>query len=502
VNTNARAADEAFIREPEDIFVDMYLRQFYDPSLAQASYLIGCQATGDAIVIDPLRDVDAYITVAQAEGLRISYVTETHIHADFVSGSRELAARSGATLCLSAEGGADWQYAFAEHDGAHLLRDGDRIAVGNINLDVMHTPGHTPEHLSFVVTDTPSGVGPIGVVTGDFVFVGDVGRPDLLEKAAHVADTMEASARTLFASLARFRTLPDHLQVWPGHGAGSACGKALGAIPSSTVGYEKLANWGVIERDEDAFVRVVLDGQPDPPRYFAEMKRINREGPVVLGSMPIPRALPASDVIDSARDGGWLIDLRDAPAFGAAFVPGALSIPFTRSFSTWAGWLVPYDVEVTLLVPDAGSTHVGGAELAERAARELVMIGLDRVRGWCSSDGAIAAWVAQGTSAAVIPQVDVAALADGLARESLHALDVRAESEWSAGHLTGVTNVPLGHLMTSTSALPESPIVVHCQSGARSAIAASVLYRLGHRDVRNLTGGYQAWVRAGFAVER
>ena len=248
---------------------------------------------------------EQYVDAAAAEGLRITQVTETHIHADFVSGARELAHLTGAQLLLSSEGGLDWQYAYAAEAGARLLKDGDRIAVGNIDLEVMHSPGHTPEHISFIVTDRPAAAGPWGILTGDFVFVGDVGRPDLLERAAGFAGTMETAARTLFRSLARFRALPDHLQVWPGHGAGSACGKALGAIPSSTVGYEKIGNWGVAEIDEEAFVRGVLDGQPEPPRYFAEMKRINKHGPRLLdrtdGAFPVVQRLPRNGDRAAAR---------------------------------------------------------------------------------------------------------------------------------------------------------------------------------------------------------
>ena len=274
----------------------MLLKRFYDDGLAQASYLIGCAATGEAIVIDANRDIAQYTDVATAEKLRITHISETHIHADYVSGSRELARATGAQLYLSAEGGKDWQYRFAEDDKAILVRNGDVIKVGNIRLEVWHTPGHTPEHLSFLVTDTAGATDPMGIVTGDFVFVGDVGRPDLLEKAAKVANTMEAGAKDLFRSLERFRTLPDYLQVWPGHGAGSACGKALGAVPTSTVGYERRFNWGVATTDETEFVTMVLAGQPEPPLYFAEMKRINRDGPRVLGGFPTPakgdRALP------------------------------------------------------------------------------------------------------------------------------------------------------------------------------------------------------------------
>lgn len=482
----------------------MLLRQFYDSSLAQASYLIGCQATGDAIVIDPLRDVQQYLDAARSEGVRIRHVTETHIHADFVSGARELVAHTKATLHLSAEGGADWQYAYAEADGARLLHDGDRIVVGNIHLDVMHTPGHTPEHLSFVVTDTPSGVGPIGILSGDFVFVGDVGRPDLLEKAAKVANTMEASAHVLFHSLERFRALPDHLQVWPGHGAGSACGKALGAIPSSTVGYEKLSNWGVGTTNEDEFVRGVLDGQPEPPKYFAQMKRINREGPAVLGHLPRPAELAAHQIISLTNASEWMLDLRDAKSFARAHVPSAISLPMSRTFSTWAGWMVPYHDDITLLIPtgDGADSKARAQAMATHAARELAMIGLDRVRGWIDADAALAAWTAAGHPVQQTMLIDATELAAGLSDGTLHAVDVRGRSEWEAGHLPGVSNVPLGWLSDELEALPAAPLVVQCQVGARSAIAASLLQRLGRTDVRSLSGGIDAWVAAALPVER
>jgi hydroxyacylglutathione hydrolase len=477
----------------------MFFTQLYDRSLAQASYLIGCQATGDAIVIDPLRDVRPYLEVAAREGLRITHVTETHIHADFVSGARELAAATGARLHLSAEGGTDWQYAFAASDGAALLHDGDVLMVGNIKLEVLHTPGHTPEHLSFVVTDTPAASGPMGILTGDFVFVGDVGRPDLLEKAAKVANTMEAGARTLFQSLQRFRALPDHLQVWPGHGAGSACGKALGAVPSSTVGYEKRANWGVATLDESEFVRMVLDGQPEPPAYFAQMKRINREGPAVLGTVRTPprdepRALP-----DLVRDRAWLVDLRSSAEFATGHVPGALNLPLNRSFATWAGSLLPYDVPIHLISGERGDNAVSEIEAA---VHDLAQIGLDRVGSWFDAD-ALDRWMRDGREWQDVPMIDAQALASRQLREPLQVLDVRGASEFSAGHLPDVSNVPLGDLPSVAASLDVlTPIVVQCQSGARSMIAASVLQRAGRQDVFNLIGGFVAWRDAGLPVDR
>ena len=472
----------------------MFFQRFYDKPLAQASYMVGCQRTGEAIVVDPNRDVAQYIETAAKEGLRITHVTETHIHADFVSGARELAARTGATLLLSDEGDVEWKYAFAAADGARLLKDGDHVMIGNIRLDVLHTPGHTPEHISFIVTDTPAASGPWGILTGDFVFVGDVGRPDLLEKAAGHVGTMEAAARILFASLRRFRTLPDHLQVWPGHGAGSACGKALGAISSSTVGYEKVANWGVATLDEDEFVRTVLDGQPEPPKYFAQMKRINKEGPRVLGAFPQPEHADASSLARVLDAGQIVADIRPAADFAMGHVPGTINIPLNGSFNTWAGWLLPYDRDVMLLVDDECQDCAG------TAVRDLAMIGLDRVTGIFGSES-ITAWSSSGRTLETTTQRTASEVAHMIERGEVQVIDVRGHSEWDAGHLPGVPNIPLGYLAERIGELAtDKPVVVHCQGGSRSAIAASVLQAHGVHNVINLVGGITAWKHAGLPV--
>lgn len=474
----------------------MFFRELYDQALAQASYVIGCQATGEAIVIDPLRDPAPYLDVARAEGLRITHVTETHIHADFVSGARELCAATGAQLFLSAEGGPEWQYAFAEHDQARLLHDGDRIMVGNIQFDVLHTPGHTPEHLTFVVTDTPRGAGAMGILTGDFVFVGDVGRPDLLERAAGLAGTMEAGARTLFHSLQRFRTLPDHLQVWPGHGAGSACGKALGAVPSSTVGYEKLSNWGVSARDETAFVAAVLEGQPEPPRYFAAMKRMNRDGPPVLGVPPVATQMPADHVIDGVHTSTrWVLDLRPAGQFAEGHIDGSLSLPYSKTFSTWVGSIIPVTDEIVLLSdndPDA----------VQWAVRDLSRIGFDRIIGWADASETLSAWRAAGHALHAIPQVSVDRVLPTVADSAAAIVDVRGRTEWDAGHVRGAIHIPLGDLRQRLAELPATPVFVHCQSGVRSAVATSLLHRLGRTDAINVRGGFAAWRAAGLPLWR
>jgi len=478
----------------------MIVKRFYDETLAQASYLIGCGRTGSAIVIDPTRDIDQYLRMAEAEEVAITQVTETHIHADFVSGSRELAARTGAALYLSAEGGKDWQYAFARDAGAVLLRDGDRIMVGNVHIDVLHTPGHTPEHLAFLVTDTAAATEPIAIVTGDFVFVGDVGRPDLLEKAAKVEGTMEASARTLYQSLRRFKAYPDYLQVWPGHGAGSACGKGLSAIPQSTVGYERRFNWAFGIEDEDEFMRQVLTGQPEPPAYFAEMKRINRDGPRILHGFSTPQWLPEVRLPEVLARRAFVIDTRPAAEFAAGHVPGTINIPLNRSFTTWAGWLTPFDDDFYLIVDDSGSDR--GAHNVNEAAKELAMIGLDRFAGYFGIK-AVQEWERAGRDLITVPQVSSAELATQQSGGAVSVIDVRGRSEWEAGHLPGVPNIPVGFLVKRLAEVPrDRPVVVHCQAGSRSAIAASVLQANGITNVVNLTKGFQEWAAAGLPVEQ
>jgi len=238
----------------------MIIRNFFEPKLAQASYLVGCAKTGEAIVIDPLRDIAQYLEMAAAEGLRITHITETHIHADYLSGTRELAAATGAKVYLSDEGGSDWTYEFSSDPNVSLMKDGFVIRVGNLSLKAVHTPGHTPEHMSFLLTDHPASEEPHSFFTGDFIFAGDVGRPDLLERAASFQGTMEKGARVLFQSIQATAALPDSLLIWPAHGAGSACGKSLGGSPVTSLGYERKANWAFQIKSEEAFVEAVLAG--------------------------------------------------------------------------------------------------------------------------------------------------------------------------------------------------------------------------------------------------
>lgn len=467
----------------------MILRRFYEPQLAQMSYLIGCRETHTAIVIDPIRDAEMYVAAAKAAGLTITHVTETHIHADFVSGARELVSRTGAELLLAGDGPPEWRYEFAAADGAKLLHDGEMFDVGRIRFTVQHTPGHTPEHISFIVKDLATAEEPVGIATGDFVFVSDVGRPDLLERAANEAGTKEASARELFASLSRIRKLPDYVQLWPGHGAGSACGKALGDMPSSTVGYERLSNWALEERDVDSFVERVLDGQPDPPAYFGVMKRINRDGPPLLGDRGDPPSPPPESLAELGLAGALVVDMRPPERFARAHVPGTLNIPWGGSFTTLAGSLLPYDHDLYLLAENRAD--------ALAAARALTLIGLDRVAGIFTEDACLA-WLDGGRALGRIRQFTPELLLAQADLQTVRVIDVRSQSEWNAGHHPDAQHIPLAELPRALATLPrDRPVAVYCQGGTRSAVAASLLAAAGIEAI-NVPAG---WVGIDAALQ-
>ena len=465
----------------------MLLKYFYDKALAHASYMVGCQKAKVAVVVDPGRDIDQYLEMADREGLKLIAVAETHIHADYVSGARELADRIGAKLYVSDEGPAEWKYQFADQYDHKLLKDGDSFMIGNIKFDVLHTPGHTPESISFLLTDQGGHADkPMGIFTGDFVFVGSIGRPDLLEEAAGLANTAEPGARDLFHSAQRFKHLPDYLQVWPAHGAGSACGKGLGAIPSSTVGYEKLFNPALQFTDEDRFVKYILSDQPEAPNYFAVMKRVNKEGPKVLGDKALPESIPLGDM-SVALDEATVIDLSPSAQFADGHVPRSINIP-TSMLAGWAGWVVDYS-KPTYLIADP-------SHLAE-ATRVLRKIGLDDVRGYFDISKVREAGLATESYEIDTPQE----LASRILSGEVKLVDVRSDEEWKSGHIPKAEHRFLGKLPENVSAIAGGkPIVVQCQAGGRSAIAASIL-QAGGLEVINMTGGYGAWTNAELPVD-
>jgi hydroxyacylglutathione hydrolase len=457
----------------------MLLRQIPDPHLAQYGYLIGCQRTGEAIVIDPERDIDVYQAIAEREGLRITAVAETHIHADFVSGAREFAAADPSIrLYLSAEGGPDWRSEWAlGFPGFVPLHDGDEFRIGNIHFRALHTPGHTPEHMVFLVTDFGGGAElPMAMLSGDFLFVGDAGRPDLLEQAAGMAGTQEAGARQLFRSMGKLASLPDFVQVLPAHGAGSACGKALGAVPSSTLGYERHINPALklaLEGDEDAFVDYILSGQPEPPDYFANMKRVNKVGPAVLGALPQPRPWTIAE-LESRLDDPVLavVDTRERAAFLAGHLRNSLFAPPAK-FADFAGSYLDPSNEIVLVVRDPS--------MVEELVRQLVRMGFDHVVGF------VLASDVEKAPATLLVKTEVTTFADlpallSTGDSAVQLLDVRKASEFAAGHLRGAMNLAHTRLRPRLAEVSaDRPWIVSCQSGMRATGACAYLARAGRK---------------------
>ncbi|WP_074037624.1 MBL fold metallo-hydrolase [Exiguobacterium profundum] len=455
----------------------MLLRYFYDEKLAQASYMVGCQMTGEAIVIDPARNIEPYLQEAKKEGMNIVATAETHIHADFVSGSLELAKRTGSKAYLSDEGDASWKYAFAKEIDAQLVKEGDTFKIGNVTLEVMHTPGHTPEHISFLLYDRNQ-TQPMGIFTGDFVFVGDIGRPDLLEEAAGVKGTTAIGAEQMFDSLKKFMALPDFVQVWPGHGAGSACGKALGAIPTSTVGYEKATNWALQMTDKDAFIKELTTDQPEPPNYFAMMKKVNKEGIQETTDIARPEVV-GSDRLDTLVEETQVVDTRKGEDFANGHVPGTINIPYNNKFVSWAGWLVNFDKDITI---------IASAENVDQVQTDLQSIGLDRLRFIVPVEELDASLLTE-TYTDVTAEEAIEAAEKG----DVFVLDVRNATEWNASHYEKAERILLGKLARDHEGLPtDKTIAVHCASGVRSRMAASILQSLGYKDIHNILGGYGA----------
>lgn len=461
----------------------MLLRQIFDPALAQYSYLVGCQKTGEALIIDPERDIQRYTEEAERNGLRIVAVAETHIHADFVSGSREFSVEPGVNFYLSKEGGSDWQYAWTEGlSKVHLLADGDEFTVGKLRIRAVHTPGHTPEHLSYLITDVGGGASaPMAFATGDFLFVGDVGRPDLLESAAGVAGVMEESARTLQKALVeKLQGLPDGLLILPGHGAGSACGKSLGAVPFSSLGYERKTNHALQTAiaEPGRFVSDILAGQPEPQMYFARMKDVNKTGIEIRGEVLEPPHLTVGDFASLAAGGAVPIDTRkDGADFSDAHFRGSISAPLGGPFfSAAVGSFLDASQELLLVV--------SAREEVLPAVTELFRIGYDHVKGWVLTSELREA----GLFGAKIARVLFPDFEKDRALETGTVVDVRTSAEFGKGHIPGAVSFPYTRIKSRLGEIPgESRVFLHCGSGRRAGLAASFLASRGY-DVLHVDG--------------
>jgi hydroxyacylglutathione hydrolase len=462
----------------------MYFQHVYDKTLAQASYFIGCQKAGVAAVIDPKRDVDTYLEIAKQNNMQITHIFETHIHADFLSGARELAAVTGAKMYLSDEGGEGWQYEFA-HEG---LKHGQQLMVGNLKIEVLHTPGHTPESISFLLTDTPASKEPVMLFTGDFVFVGDIGRPDLLEKAAGMVGTQDKGAEQMYQSINLFANLPEFIQVWPGHGAGSACGKALGAVPSTTVGYEKKRNWAFSYGSNKAgFIDFLLTDQPEPPKYFAKMKELNKVDRPLLTEVPTIKELSAAELKAAMDKGVKLIDTRNKLDFEKGFIEGSINIQGNNSFATWMGWFVNYNEPFILLASPSQMDDL---------TRKLMRIGLDNIHGFV--DAAKINELANGT----LSTSKMVSISDVKANTTAQVIDLRGAAEYNSGHIAGATNVFVGTLLQNLAKVPkDKPVIIHCQGGDRAAIGYSLLVKEGYTNVSNYSPGINEWIKEAQPLE-
>jgi hydroxyacylglutathione hydrolase len=462
----------------------MTFESFYLSCLAHASYLIG--DAGEAAVVDPQRDVEQYLEFARVHGLAIRWVLETHLHADFVSGHVELAERTGATIVLGHRAGAEFPH--------RAVRDGDTIRVGAVRIDVLETPGHTPEGVCYLVTDTASAATPVRLLTGDTLFVGDVGRPDLVTSKGYTGEDM---AGLLYDSLhGKILTLPDAVEVHPAHGAGSACGRNISQERSSTIGDQRRHNLSLRPMSKEEFVALVAHDLPPAPAYFGHDAEANRRGAAALAALPPPPALSADEVERRSRDGAVLLDVRDANAFLGGHVPGSLHIGLGGQFASWAGSLLPIDAPIVLVT--AGEDEVAEARL------RLARVGIEHVAGYL--DGGVLAWHESGRPVRALEQVTVDELAEGGGGER-RLLDVRRPGEYAAGHVPGALNVPLDTLAPARAGTPadplaplsaDEPVAVVCQSGYRSAIAAGLLAARHPGPIVNVIGGTAAWLAAGY----
>jgi hydroxyacylglutathione hydrolase len=458
----------------------MYFKQFYLACLAHASYLIGSE--GEAAVVDPQRDVDEYLAEADAQGLQIKYVIETHLHADFVSGHQEIAARTGAQIIFGEKAGAEFEH--------RAVRDGEEIKLGSVTLHFIETPGHTPEGVCVLVTDTEAPDEPAKLLTGDTLFIGDVGRPDLAGGKGYTPQMMaEMMYDTLHGKLLK---LPDETEVYPAHGAGSMCGRNMSKETSSTIGEQRKFNYALKPMSKDEFVRMMTADLPEAPSYFPKDAEINRSGARELSELHPPQALTPQQVFE-LRD-HILLDVRSAADFGAAHVPGSMNIGLGGQFAMWAGSLIPLNAAIVVIADT-------GAQVDESVVR-LARVGIENVKGYL--DGGVQSWRDAGLPIEAIEQVSVAQLKEQMANDDLQIVDVRRPAEYVSGHVPRALNAPLASLDKSLGPLPlkkDKRTAVICAGGYRSSAAASLLQQQGFSNLLNVSGGTGAWINAGYPVE-
>ena len=465
----------------------MLFKQFEDKGLSQFSYIVACEKEGVAAVIDPKRDVDTYVSFAKENNLKIKYILETHIHADFASGSMELAGETGAELLLSSyDTGEKYEYGFAHTE----LKDGQKVSIGStVELQVLHTPGHTPEHISFLVFDLEKSKDePVIMLSGDFLFMGSLGRPDLLGENEKIA-----LAKRLYNSInTKLEGLRNELEIYPGHGAGSLCGANLTKGSHSTMGTEREVNIYLREKmTEEEFLKKIFETTPPFPDYYLRMKEYNAKGQPVFGKIPQPAGLDAT-TFEELTLNGVVVDTRHPLAFGGAHIPDSININMGDALSFWAAWVVPYDMPVYLVMENENEL--------DHAVRSLMRVGLDNVQGYLKPG--FQAWIANGEDFRDIPQASALFLDDMMdAGEKLTVLDVRTDSEWKEGHIKGARHIYLGELKDKLDKLPKNDETIFCICGGghRSSIAASLLQAAGYEMVYNVYGGMNAWKAAGLA---
>jgi glyoxylase-like metal-dependent hydrolase (beta-lactamase superfamily II)/rhodanese-related sulfurtransferase len=455
----------------------MYFEQFYLGCLAHASYMLGSE--GEAAVVDPQRDVEIYLKAAAEQGLKIRHIFETHLHADFVSGHLELAKRTGAKIYIGSHAGATFPHV--------PLRDGAEVHFGKLRITALETPGHTPEGLSLVVTDEEKSPDPWAVLTGDTLFIGDVGRPDLSK-----TQTPQQLAGSLYDSLhEKLMKLGDHVLVYPAHGAGSLCGRNMRAERSSTIGTERLTNYALQIKTREEFIRQLTENLPSRPEYFLQDAQINRAGASALSELRDLPPITAAELNDLLQQGVFVLDVRTNADFAAAHVPGSVNIALSGQFASWAGAIMGLSAR-PVLVADTPEQY-------SEARLRLARVGIEDPRGFLQ--GGVTAWQQAGFPVASVPQITVQELSHKR-NQNLQVLDVRREPEWHAGHIEGAEWFPLDNFKISAPELdPTAPVAVHCQGGYRSMIACSLLQRAGIENVLNVAGGFDAWRQAGLPVQ-